>query len=100
MKLNLNFKQLSSLKKIKFSIASVLWVCVGIILVLTGLVVFSEVRKITLVQTDTSGIMDRIVRVKLPQHEELQKKLGENTSFRAAPVEGAEAFRIPPRATD
>lgn len=97
IKIPINLKGLGNLVntvKGKFSI--LLWVFLGLIIIFTGLVIFQEVRKVTSVQIDTSGILDRIVRVNLQQHGELENRLGENTSFQPWPVAGADAFGLAP----
>lgn len=97
MKLSLNFKNTTAiLAKLKSSLSIALWIFLIIITVFTGLVVFKEFQKISQVQTDTSSILDKIVRVNLPLHQTLEKKLGENSSFQSAPIEGANAFGIAP----
>ncbi|HEX3100073.1 MAG TPA: hypothetical protein VHQ41_03850 [Patescibacteria group bacterium] len=100
MKLKFNFKfnklSGSSLPKVKLSV--VLWVVIGIVAVLSGLVIFKEVRKVTSVQTDNSAIFDRIVRVNLNQFKDLENKLGENSSFQPVIIPGANAFSTPPAA--
>ena len=90
---SLNLKTVAALlDRVKSNFSLVLWVFLGIIIVLTGLVIYQEVRKVSSVQTDTAGILDRIVRVNMGQHESLEKKLGENSSFQPWPVAGADAF--------
>lgn len=97
IKIPINLKGLDALlDKAKGKLSILLWVFLGIIVLFTGLVIFQEVRKVTLVQTDTSGILDRIVRVNLGQHQALEKRLGENTSFQPWPVAGADAFGSAP----
>lgn len=100
MKLSLDLKNITVLNKLKGNFSILLWVAILVVAFLTGLVVFNEVRKITQVQTDTSGILDRIVRVKLSNHENLEKRLGENSSFQPVKIEGAEAFSPVPLKTN
>lgn len=96
MKLPIDLKGVSPLKIFKKNFSIVLWVFLGIILVLTGLVIFKEVRKVTQVQTNPEGALDRIVRVNLTQHQALEKLLGDNSSFEPQPVPGANAFGSAP----
>ncbi len=96
MKLSIDFKNISVLNKLKGNFAIILWVFLLIIAALTGIVIYQEVGKVTVVQTDADGILDRIVRVKLSNHESLEKKLSENSSFQSVSVDGADAFGMPP----
>lgn len=96
---SLNFKSgsgVSALNIFKHNLGLVLLCAIAIIAVLTGLVIFKEVRKVSQVQTDTSGILDKIVRVNLTQHQALEKQLGDNSSFEPIPVPGADVFGAAP----
>ncbi len=93
MKLSLNLKSVGAVTNIlKNNFSIVLWVFLGLIALLTGLVIFREVGKVSQVQTDTSGILDKIVRVNLGSYQALEKRLGENSSFRPGPIDGADSF--------
>lgn len=103
MKLSFDFKNFnlkssgSLINKIKSNYSILLWGFLGVIGLLTALVVFREVNKISLVQTDTAGILDKIVRVNLDKHQAIEKQLGENSSFEPQPVPGAGAFGAAPQ---
>lgn len=96
MKLSINLNTASVINFAKHKFFIILWVFLGVIAVLTGLVVYNEVQKISQSQADTAGIMDKIVRLNLTQHQTLEKRLSENSSFQPIPVPGANAFGMPP----
>ena len=97
MKLSLNLKSgTAAIHKLKDNFSLGLWVFLFIIAVLTGLVIFKEVRKVSQVQTDTSGLWDKIVRVNLSLHKNLETRLSENSSFQPQTVPGVKAFSAAP----
>ncbi len=97
MKLAFDLKQMpvGKIKKIKLSL--ILWVVLAVIAVMTGLVVYNELSKVTAVQTDQDTIFDRIVRVNLNQFNAVEKRLSENSSFQPVPVPGASVFGPAPK---
>lgn len=98
MKLSIDLKSGAMLlSKLKSNYSILLWGFLGVVALLTALVAFKEISKITLIQTDTAGILDKIVRVNLNSHQTIETRLGENSSFEPQPVPGADAFGAAPK---
>lgn len=70
-----------------------------VIAILTGLVIYNEVNKVTQVQTNSDEIFGRIVRVNLSQYKVIEKQLGDYSSFQPSPVPGSDAFGPAPEDT-
>ncbi len=97
IKIPFNLKSVGALlEKAKGKLSILLWLFLGVITILVGFMILQEMRKVSSVQTDTAGILDRIVRVNMGQHESLVQQLGENASFQPWPVSGADAFGLAP----
>jgi hypothetical protein len=96
MKLSMNIAGTSPLKIFKnnlsYSVAAVL----AIVLVLTGLVVYRELGKISLVQVDQQRVLERMVRVNLSQEQALEKQLEENSRFEPVSIPDSNVFGTSP----
>lgn len=99
MKLNykkIDFKNLSFLKKFKSSISIMLWVCVFVIAVLTGFIIYGEYKKLSQAHISEEVTLDKIVRVNIEKHKQIIKQLNDNSSFQPKTIEKSNSFGIAP----
>ena len=97
MKLPFDLKKGASIiTKLKSNYSMLLWLVLVLIATMTGWIIFQEIHKVVEVQPDTEGIMDKIIRVNVAKHQNIEKVLGENSSFQPYSVPGTEAFSTPP----
>ena len=67
---------------------------------MAGFVIFNEARKVSQARTDNSASsIGQILRVNIAQHEELLKRLDENSRFQPQDIPNADAFGNPPSKT-
>lgn len=97
MKLSLDLKGLSILPLLKKNISLLLLLFLVIVGLMAGYVIFGEVRKVSQARTDNSAAsIGQILRVNITAHEELQKRLRENTQFVPGDTPNADSFGIAP----
>lgn len=101
MKLSgLNFKTTSLGEVLKKNISIVLWIFVLVIVLSVAYIVYQEIRRVSQVRTDNSGVYGQIVRVNVGQHEALEKRLNENERFAPHVIPGADVFNTAPSIND
>lgn len=93
---SLNFKISSVTELVSKNLSIILLGVLGIIFLLVGWVVFAEIKKVSLVTEDNSGITGQLVRVHTGQHQELVKKLEESAKFSPKMIPGNEIFSTAP----
>ncbi len=84
-------------ESVKKNLSLLLLICLVLIVLLVGYVVYQEVRKMSQVTADTSGVTGQIVRVNLTQHQELSNRLDESQRFVPKSIPGNSIFSTAPK---
>lgn len=96
MKLPFDLKQLSLTRLIKKNFAIVLWAFLVVVLIMEGFVIYSEISKVSMVQSDPAVVQAQMVRVNLEQHKKLEEQLEANANFEPQIIPGGSSFGITP----
>lgn len=100
MKLSINLKSLPLISLLKKNISLLLLLCLIVVALAAGWVMFSEIRKVSQARVDNSAAnIGKILRVNTAQHAELEKRLEENSRFIPEDVSNADAVGVPPTKT-
>lgn len=100
MKISLNLKSLPIVPFIKKNTSLLMLLFLVVVALAAGWIMFSEVRKVSQARVDNSAAnIGKILRVNTVQHEELVKRLDENSRFIPNDVPNADSFGVPPTKT-
>ncbi len=91
-----SIKDVPFLKNIKFRLNWGVWLYLFIILLALGWVLWGEWTKLKMINADASNLNDKIVRVNMQQHQEIERNLESNQRFVPEKVPGTEVFASPP----
>lgn len=99
MKLAINLKFGSLADLFKKQLSFVLLGFIILIAIMSLFEMYGEIKKIT--EANKSSISQaQIVRVNLEGHQQLEKKLNDNSTFEPVPVAGADAFGTAPNKSE